>query len=507
MKAVKNTIISLALTILFAVGLSATFVLSVVMCSRISNHAIIGAKVIASSFTENHEKSLANIVGSLYESKEYEKIDYWAETLGFHYAMYADTGRPLISDEDYYESEAPVSQFMIEGTDGNTYIVRIKASRNEAMRELLIVLYTSSTFLIVFGILLGVVITLFSFYELIITASNVYKVVLSFAAITVLEPVAYKNLLIRFAIPEGGSYSQLLPYYLAEKLIILVVILVYMYEIRRLQKKIADISSDTRLKVRTFPVSLKKYARDVNKASDSINEAVAEQIKSDRLKTELISNVSHDIKTPLTSIINFSNLISEECGDNEKLKDYSDRLHRQSVRLKDLMESLIEASKASVGAVEINLVPCNVKTMLEQCVVEYEERLSASNIELVEIPFEENVEIMGDVKALSRVIDNLLVNICKYAIPGSRAYVETKLDGGKVIINFKNVAKEQINVSADELTERFVRGDASRHSEGFGLGLSIVKSLMDLMHGELEITAQYDVFEVKLIFDIVKTIQ
>ena len=174
------------------------------------------------------------------------------------------------------------------------------------------------------------------------------------------------------------------------------------------------------------------------------------------------------------------------------------------MRMKDLLETLIEASKVSSGAVDINLVPCNVQTLLEQSVVEYEGKLSEKEIVLNEVSPEEPVYINADVIALSRIFDNLLTNIVKYAAEGSTAYIEPEVVDNRVTISFRNVPKEPIRISTDELTERFVRGDTSRHSEGHGLGLSIVYDLMELMGGKLILSANSVMFEAKLSFEKVE---
>lgn len=296
--------------------------------------------------------------------------------------------------------------------------------------------------------------------------------------------------------------EKMIIYLIAEKVLLTGLAGAYLYYLKKLRKGIQAINQSEQAATNpaSYPISLRPFAKDVAEASNHISVAVNERMKSERLKTELISNVSHDLKTPLTSIINFSDLILNEQTSNANINEYASHLHSQSIRLKNLLDSLIEASKASCGAIEINMIPCNVQTMLEQCIVEYETKLQDNQIELVDLPFEEKLMIMADTNALCRIFDNLLVNIAKYALPGSRAYLEVTREEKNIVISFKNVSKEACNLSADELTERFVQGDASRHTEGHGLGLSIVKSLMDLMNADLEISSRYDMFEVRLIF-------
>ncbi len=275
-------------------------------------------------------------------------------------------------------------------------------------------------------------------------------------------------------------------------------------KLERAVKEIADGNTNLKMDVKKYPISLKNFAEEINLISDSVYNAVNERLKSERFKTELITNVSHDIKTPLTSIINFSDLIVKEGTTEEERVEYADHLHKQSVRLKELLEALIEASKAATGAVELNMAPCDVHILLEQCVVEYEHKLNLADVTLMESYPEEKLMISADAKFLSRIFENLLTNICKYAMPGSRAYVSAKKLDNNAVISFKNMSKEPLNFTMEELTERFVRGDISRHTEGHGLGLSIVKSLMDLQNGELKMQADADLFIVELSFPLIE---
>lgn len=244
----------------------------------------------------------------------------------------------------------------------------------------------------------------------------------------------------------------------------------------------------------------KTHGENLNSIGEGISRAVEARIKSERLKTELITNVSHDLKTPLTSIINYSDLICEEETENEKIKEYSQVLKRQSGRLKKLLEDLVEASKATTGNLEVNLVPCEVGVILSQAVGEYQTKLEEKDLELRITQPEEPVRITADGRHLWRVFDNLLNNICKYAQEGSRVYLNVELMESRVQIIFRNMSKYPLNMSAEELEERFVRGDKSRHMEGNGLGLSIAKSLMELQGGELEILTDGDLFKVTLTF-------
>ena len=245
---------------------------------------------------------------------------------------------------------------------------------------------------------------------------------------------------------------------------------------------------------------MKKHGENLNSIGQGITKAVEERTKSERLKTELITNVTHDLKTPLTSIINYSRLLSEQETENNEIAEYSQVLLRQSERLKKLLEDLLEASKATTGNLEVNLVPCEVGVILAQAVGEYQRRLEEKELELHITQPEEPVRIMADGKLLWRAFDNLLNNICKYAHENSRVYLNVEQQEGEVRIIFRNMSKYALSVSAEELGERFVRGDKSRHMEGNGLGLSIAKSLLELQHGTMQILIDGDLFKVILSF-------
>ena len=231
--------------------------------------------------------------------------------------------------------------------------------------------------------------------------------------------------------------------------------------------------------------------------------ALEEQMKSERLKSELITNVSHDIKTPLTSIINYVDLIKAEPVDNPKVQEYIAVLDRQSARLKKLTCDLVDASKASSGAMPVHLEDVDVCELLQQAVGEYSERLGAGQLtQVFDLP-EEPVLIRADGALLWRVIDNLLSNICKYALPGTRLYISMERSGEQMTVQMKNVSRAPLNIPADELMERFVRGDSSRNSEGSGLGLSIAQSLTELMGGAFRLEIDGDLFKAKLDFPVI----
>ena len=245
----------------------------------------------------------------------------------------------------------------------------------------------------------------------------------------------------------------------------------------------------------------KEHADNLNNLGQGISRAVDEQMKSERFKTELITNVSHDIKTPLTSIINYVDLMEKEEIDNPKVQEYLEVLDRQSARLKKLIEDLMEASKASTGNIKVELEKCDATVMLTQIVGEFEDRAKKNALDIVVSSPEPPANIMADGRHLWRVIDNLMSNICKYAQPGTRVYIDLEKFNGMVIMTFRNTSRYQLNISSEELMERFVRGDSSRNTEGSGLGLSIAQSLTALMGGNFAIQIDGDLFKAILSFD------
>jgi len=240
--------------------------------------------------------------------------------------------------------------------------------------------------------------------------------------------------------------------------------------------------------------ALKKHAENINSIQDGIQLAVAREMKSEHLKTELITNVSHDIKTPLTSIINYVDLLQKEHTEEEEIQ-YLEVLQRQSSRLKKLIEDLIEASKASTGNINADITTINVSEIISQSISEYREKFEENSLEVVITEEKENLQVRADGNLLWRVLNNLYNNICKYAQPNTRVYVNVREQDRNVIIDIKNISREMLNISADELMERFVRGDSSRHTEGSGLGLNIARSLMDVMKGSLDISIDGDLFK------------
>lgn len=254
---------------------------------------------------------------------------------------------------------------------------------------------------------------------------------------------------------------------------------------------------DTRRLVGDF----RHHGEDLNAIQQGVQRAVAQQMRSERMKTELITNVSHDIKTPLTSIVNYVDLLKKEEIDNPTAREYIDVLDRQSARLRKLTEDLVEASKAAAGAIPVTLTETDVNVFLTQAAGEYRQRLAENSLEPVLTLDKSDPRIRADGKLLWRVLDNLLSNVCKYAMPGTRVYLSSETAEGKVRVTVKNISRYPLNISADELTERFVRGDESRSTEGSGLGLSIAMGLTHLQKGEFRLSVDGDLFKAQLEFD------
>ena len=270
-------------------------------------------------------------------------------------------------------------------------------------------------------------------------------------------------------------------------------------------------SGNTAYRIDTFGMTgdYKKHGENLNSISNSVAIAVKEQLKSERMKTELVANVSHDIKTPLTSVINYSDLIQNETQKLSKqgtitseelntIEEYSGVLNRQSNRLKRLLDDLVDISKANSGSMEITLEKLEIGTFLSQVVGEYENRFQEKNLEIIISKTKEEVFFEADSRKLFRVFDNLMQNIYKYAHPGTRVYIDAEKLEDQLYVQFRNTSHERINKTPEELLERFSRGDESRHKEGNGLGLAIAKSLMELQGGEMKVEVDGDLFKVIL---------
>ena len=247
-------------------------------------------------------------------------------------------------------------------------------------------------------------------------------------------------------------------------------------------------------------------ANAVNSIGEGINRAVNTSMKDEKMKADLITNVSHDIKTPLTSIINYIDLIKREDIENEKIKEYVRILDMKSQKLKQLTEDLVDVSKISSGNISITLEQINFVELVNQTLGEFDEKLSKSSLAAIFKPQQQNMVIMADPRHLWRVIENLLNNVCKYALQGTRVYLDMHIDEGqdgkeKVVFSIKNISASELNIEPSELTERFIRGDESRTTEGSGLGLSIAKNLTIVQGGTFDIKLDGDLFKVIIKFN------
>lgn len=299
----------------------------------------------------------------------------------------------------------------------------------------------------------------------------------------------------------------LVSFWLVEKLVLiplLIFVILQMGTLKKASKALAEGKVNYKVDEGTFWGALKEHARYLNSISDGVNIAVQERMKSEHFKTELITNVSHDIKTPLTSIINYSDLLSKEESDNEKIKEYAQVIHRQSGRLKKLVDDLLEASKASTGSLDVQMEECQVAVLLEQAVAEFEGRLFEQNIDVISKIPTDPIRIMADGKLLWRVFENLLNNICKYTQKDTRVYLSVEKEKDLAVVTFKNISAYPLDITEEELLERFVRGDKSRHTEGNGLGLNIAKSLVELQNGTMKLVIDGDLFKVILTFPAIE---
>lgn len=278
----------------------------------------------------------------------------------------------------------------------------------------------------------------------------------------------------------AGAYAVL---WIVEKAVFTPLVVLFLLDLRRLldgSKRLAEGDLDHSVATDHMFSPLRRQANYLNGIRDGMRNAVEERMQSERMKTELITNVSHDIKTPLTSIVNYAGLLQRDGLSSPDAPEYLEVLVRQSTRLKKLTEDLIEASKAATGNLTVHPEAVDAHVLLGQAEAEYADRLQNAKIEPVFDLRAQRFCVQADGRLLWRVFDNLLSNICKYGLPGSRAYLRTEERGELLRITFLNISRDALNIPAEELMERFVRGDASRSTEGSGLGLSIARSLTEL---------------------------
>ena len=248
-----------------------------------------------------------------------------------------------------------------------------------------------------------------------------------------------------------------------------------------------------------------EIAGNINRIGDNLEKAVQESVHNERRKTDLIANVSHDLKTPLTSMISYIGLLKREKTVNPKIEEYVDVLDKKTQRLKILMEDLIEVSKINSGNFHIQPEQMDYQEFQQQVQGEFFEQLESRGLETVSSMPKERVYIRADGRALWRVMENLYGNIVKYALPGSRVYADMRIEEGRVAFSLKNISRQPLNIDAEELTQRFIQGDESRSTEGSGLGLSIARNLVELMGGRFIIYLDGDLFKTTLIFPIEST--
>lgn len=327
-------------------------------------------------------------------------------------------------------------------------------------------------------------------------------------------PLFWKTLLIwagisfvEFLVMINGNFNDLFfVFWLLEKLILTPLILFGVIGLQRLRsgaKSIRGGDLDSKIDFKYLYGPFREHAEDLNAITDGLQTAVEDRVKSERMKAELITNVSHDIKTPLTSIVNYVDLLSKEELHNERAEEYVSVLTRQSQRLKKLTEDLVEASKASTGNIAVHREPVDLNVLLSQAVGEFSDRLAKSALEPVLTTASEQPKAMADGQLLWRVFSNLLTNIVKYAMPGTRVYLTTAVQDDHAQITFRNISNAPLNMSGEELMERFVRGDRSRtDGEGSGLGLSIARSLVELQGGEFAVTTDGDLFKAVITFPV-----
>lgn len=273
----------------------------------------------------------------------------------------------------------------------------------------------------------------------------------------------------------------------------------YIAQINRILRGINNIGKlDEKLSSYGNFIFTQKALNKIVKTDEDIKKTVEEQLKSERLKTELITNISHDLKTPLTSIINYTDLLKKHEIENQEIKNYIEVLDRNSQRLKVLITDLVYASKAETGNVEIELISLELNELVSQVYGEFDYLFKEKEITFVFDP-DADIYVLADSNHLARVLINIMDNAIKYSLEGSRIYASTTVEGEYICFSLKNISKEKLNISPDELMEQFVRGERSRHTEGSGLGLYISRSLMELMEGKLVLSINGDLFEVKLL--------
>ncbi len=325
---------------------------------------------------------------------------------------------------------------------------------------------------------------------------------LLFKSSIIITAISFLELLI---LCNTRGNEALFMYWLAFKFIEIPLIFTFLIQMKRLQdgsRRMAGGDLDTKIDTHHMFFEFKRHGEYLNQIQEGMSIALKEQLKSEHFKTELITNVSHDIKTPLTSLINYVDLLQKKNNTDEQRNEYLSVLERQAARLKKLIEDLIEASKASTGNLTVNMETCNIQILLTQTTGEFEEKINANQLDLVIREPGAPVNVLADNRYLWRIFDNLMNNICKYTQPDTRVYIDLETDNKTAHIIFRNISRYPLDFSGDELMERFVRGDVSRNTEGNGLGLSIARSLAESMKGSLNIYTDGDLFKVVVSFPL-----
>ena len=291
--------------------------------------------------------------------------------------------------------------------------------------------------------------------------------------------------------------------WLLEKLVLYPLVLWYCVQLNQLKngtEKIAGGEPGYQISTKRMTGIFKEQGEQINHISDGMTHAIEERMKSERFKTELITNVSHDLKTPLTAITTYIELLKKEDITEEERRSYIDTLERKSLRLKVLIEDLFEVSKANSNNIVLNKMELDVVNLIKQVSIEHVDKMKERGLELKWNVPEEKVLLMLDNQKTYRIFENLFVNVVKYAMQGSRVYLEVRKKASLVEIILKNMSAEEIHISGDEITERFVRGDSSRNTEGSGLGLAIAKSFTEAQGGEFHVEVDGDLFKVVILF-------
>lgn len=312
--------------------------------------------------------------------------------------------------------------------------------------------------------------------------------------------------LINSFLSYGHGLSGVIIQVILATILVCAIVWYYFYEIKKIKEgaeKIAQGDIDYKIEEDMKFFSNKKLKESINSIGDGLNDAVVDSLKNERMKTELIANVSHDLKTPLTSIINYVDLLKNEGLDSENAEKYLDVLDMKSQRLKHLTEDLVEVSKLNSGAVSLQLEKIDIVQLVKQSLGEYAEKFTERKLQVIKTIQQEPIYVMADGSRTWRLFENLYQNVYKYAMPGTRVYIEIKQEYGKAVISVKNISEGPLNFSADELMERFVRGDVSRTTEGSGLGLSIARSIAERQNGRMNIVLDGDLFKVEIEMNLI----